>query len=132
MLIEARNRAGWWCREFGGEDRQRVEGGARGRFAAKVGVDGSGLGEVPGVEAEPMRCLAGAPVRRSGGITAAQWFGSGTEGAGVALGCRGGGGVARVGLQGVATLIKGGAGISWASVPLSAGEMLGGDLGRDR
>jgi len=33
-----------------------------------------------------MRCLAGAPVRRSGGITAAQWFGSGVEGAGVALG----------------------------------------------
>ena len=55
-----------------------------------------------------MRCLAGAPVRRSGGITAAQWFGSGTEGAGVALGCRGGGGVARVGLQGVRVPIKAG------------------------
>ena len=86
VLTEARNRAGRWCREFGGEDRRRVEGGARGRFAAKVGVDGSGLGEVPSVEAEPMHCLAGAPVRRSGGITAAQWFGSGVEGAGVALG----------------------------------------------
>jgi len=71
VLIEARNRAGRWCREFGGEDRWRVKGGARGRFAAKVEVDGSGLGEVPGVEAEPMRCLAGAPVQRSGGITAA-------------------------------------------------------------
>ena len=69
-------------------------------------MDGSGLGEVPGVEAEPMRCLAGAPVRRSGGITATQWFGSGVEGAGVALGCRGGGGVARVGLQGVRAPIK--------------------------
>jgi hypothetical protein len=45
-------------------------------------------------------------VRRSGGITAAQWFGSGTEGAGVALGCRGGGGVARVGLQGVRAPIE--------------------------
>ena len=71
-------------------------------------MDGSGLGEVPGVEAEPMRCLARAPVRRSGGITAAQWFCSGVEGAGVALGCRSGGGVARVGLQGVRAPIKAG------------------------
>ena len=69
-------------------------------------MDGSGLGEAPGVEAEPMRCLAGAPVWRSGGITAAQWFGSGAEGTGVALGCRGGSGVARVGLQGVRAPIK--------------------------
>ena len=38
--------------------------------ACRLEVEGSGLGEVPGVEAEPMRGLSGAPVRRSGGITA--------------------------------------------------------------
>ena len=62
-----------------------------------------------------MRCLAGAPVWRSGGITAMQWFGSGVEGAGVALGCRSGGGMARGGLQGVRAPIKAGTGV-WACV----------------
>ena len=66
-----------------------------------------------------MRCLAGAPVRWSGGITAAQWFGSGAEGAGVVLGCRGGGGVARVGLQGVWRQLKQ-ARASWRACPARA------------
>jgi len=30
-----------------------------------------GCGVVPGTEAEPVRCLAGAPVRRGGEVTAA-------------------------------------------------------------
>jgi hypothetical protein len=39
--------------------------GAR-RCCSEVGAEGNGLGEVPGVEEETIRCLAGAPVRRSG------------------------------------------------------------------
>ena len=40
------------CRGVDGEDRRRVAGGARGRAAVEVGAESSGLGEVPGVEAE--------------------------------------------------------------------------------
>ena len=40
------------CRGVEGEDRRRVAGGARGRAAVEVGAESSGLGEVPGVEAE--------------------------------------------------------------------------------
>ena len=40
----------------------------------------SGPGEAPEVEAEPVRSLDGAPVRRSGGIPAAQGICSGAEG----------------------------------------------------
>ena len=46
------------CRGDDGEDRRRVAGGARGRAAVEVGAESSGLGEVPGVEAEPWRRLA--------------------------------------------------------------------------
>ena len=99
------------CRGTGVDVGRRSRAALVEEGAAEVGAEGSGLGEVPGVEAEPMHCLAGAPVRRSGGITAAQWFGSGIEGAGVALGCRGGSGVARVGLQGVRAPIK-----AWPSI----------------
>ena len=43
----------------------------------------SGPGEAPEVEAEPVRSLDGAPVRRSGGIPAAQGICSGAEGVAV-------------------------------------------------
>ena len=46
-------------------------------------------GEAPEVEAEPVRSLDGAPVRRSGGIPAAQEFGSGAESTAVLVGFEG-------------------------------------------
>ena len=55
------------------------------------------LGKLLGLEVELLCGSGEAAARRSDGILAAWWFCSGAEGAGVALGCRGGGGVARVG-----------------------------------
>ena len=61
------------CRGVDGEDRRRVAGGARGRAAVEVGAESSGLGEVPGVEAESReeeaaaRLCDGARVEMEGG-----------------------------------------------------------------
>ena len=67
--------------------------------AVEVRGRGQRLGELLGLEVELLCGSGEAAARRSDGISAAWWFCSGAEGAGVALGCRGGGGVARVGLR---------------------------------
>ena len=63
--------------------------------AYEAGVGDGGLGEVPGHGAELLRWSGLATVRRSGGSMVAQWLCFGAEKAEVALGCRGGGSVAR-------------------------------------
>ena len=80
MLTEARNGAVLTCRAGDVGIRRRRRGGIRGWVVAEAGVECSGPGEAPEVEAEPVRSLDGAPVRRSGGIPAAQVICSGAEG----------------------------------------------------
>ena len=46
--------------------------GLGGEADAGLGAEGSGLGKDPGVEAESVRCSAGAPVWQSGVAAAAQ------------------------------------------------------------
>ena len=80
LLTEARNGAVLTCRAGDVGIRRRRRGGVRGWVVAEAGVECSEPGEAPEVEAEPMRSLDGAPVRRSGGIPAAQGICSGAEG----------------------------------------------------
>ena len=89
MLTEARNGAVLTCRAGDVGIRRRRRGGVRGWVVSEAGVECSGPGEAPEVEVEPVRSLDGAPVRRSGGIPAAQEFGSGAESTAVLVGFEG-------------------------------------------
>ena len=98
-LLDSVDRRGMILRRcYGGQEDRRWAGGEelrRGQSspaavrwgnsgAAQAEVGEEGLGVVPGPEAEPVRCLAGAPVHRSGVAAVAQSGGT--------AGQRGGGG----------------------------------------
>ena len=64
--------------------------GLGGEADAGLGAEGSGLGKDPGVEAESVRCSAGAPVWRSGVAADAQSGGKAEWGGAAAARFRGG------------------------------------------